>query len=265
MVHLWYRSYSTTVRIEHIPYKNHTMRTSKKAATAAAGTTSKTDLKNDADDHVSVKDSEIAEQQRGQQGWGPYDVYALVYVAYPLFCCYLLFLDAGLGYNRAAVWNGRGYCWSVTYFAVDVVYYALLRAGSILHHLACLSLLALRLIWANGDSYAEFMHVGLVMELSNLPLAMRKYVEKGSRASQCNDLLFVALWVGSRLCYSLPVGLEMVHDPRNFGDGATYLASRAATYLIAVLHVYWGYLISRKTYRAVAGSSRRWRLVTKEE
>lgn len=167
-----------------------------------------------------------------------------VHMIYPTLCTVFFIMDLFNIDSRESIYD---LAWqiSIVYFLFDLSLelYKLdwLYVG---HHIACLSLLLVKLSWDDKATYTEYMHIGLSMEVSNIFLNARPLFPSGSKSSLINDICFAISWFASRMFFAIPKALWLIVIDKK--DGGWPILVGGAIYLLSALHVYWGYLILRK-------------------
>lgn len=167
---------------------------------------------------------------------------SLVYTIFPTLCAVFCILDAIEFDTRQNIYDVAWWI-SIVYFVCDITVEIFKRD--------CLTLLALKLFWSDMELYADFMHLGLTMELSNIFFNSRPLFERGTTNSLINDVFFMLSWFGSRVFYSLPRVFWLVVVEKK--DGGSPLLLGGAVYLLGALHLYWGVLIIKKVAREFNG------------
>ena len=72
---------------------------------------------------------------------------------------------------------------------------------------------------------------------------------KGSIGAQFNDITFVLVWFTTRILYVIPTVWKSILR----GSGGSYRNLIVGLLVIlTVMHIYWGYLMTKKIYRMVA-------------
>jgi hypothetical protein len=174
-------------------------------------------------------------------------MHPLVHMIYPVLCTAFFIMDLLQMDTRENIYD-LAWTISIVYFLFDLSLELYRRDWLYVgHHVACLSLLLVKLSWDDKETYSTFMHIGLSMEVSNIFLNARPLFASGSIFSLINDVLFAISWFGSRLGFAIPKALWLIVVDKK--DGGWPILVGGAIYLLSVLHIYWGYLIIRKIMR----------------